>query len=77
MAGWYRKKYLVKRFGANEEDLTSVLELYKNLNINPILDKLYNSLIKENNVGKSLLRESGGTFSINKKSKMSDEEKTI
>ena len=47
-AGWYREKYLIKRFGVNGEDLTSVIKVYKNLKMNSILDELDAFLTKKN-----------------------------
>jgi len=69
-AGWHRKKYLEKRFGVNGDNLISILKLYKRLQINPILEKLYISLIKEKNVNINILHEAGQTFIINKNWKM-------
>ena len=48
-AGWYKKKYLVKQFRVNGDDLTSILELYKKLKINSISEELHAFLVKEQN----------------------------
>jgi len=48
-AGWYRKKYLVKKFRVNGDDLTSILELYKKLKINSISEQLNAFLVREQN----------------------------
>jgi len=48
-AGWYRKKYLVRQFRVNGDDLTSILELYKKLKINSISEELHAFLVREQN----------------------------
>jgi len=48
-AGWYRKKYLVKQFRVDGDDLTSILELYKKLKINSISEELHAFLVREQN----------------------------
>jgi len=48
-AGWYRKKYMVKQFRVNGDDLTSILELYKKLKINSISEELHAFLVREQN----------------------------
>ena len=63
-AGWYRKKYLVKRFRAKEEDITLVLELYKDSNINSISKNLFFFLIKDKNNKISFFHEAGKKFII-------------
>jgi tetratricopeptide (TPR) repeat protein len=63
-AAWYRKKYLLKRFRLNEEDLISILEVYKKLNINSILEDLYIFSIREKNNEISFLHEAGERFII-------------
>jgi len=65
-AGWYRKKYLVKRFRAKEEDITLALEVYKNLNMNSIIENLYFFLMKDKNNKISFFREAGKKFIISK-----------
>ncbi len=65
-AGWYRKEYLVKRFRAKEEDITLVLEVYKNLNMNFINENLYFFLMKDKNNKLSFFREAGEKFIISK-----------
>jgi len=72
-AGWYRKKYLIKRFGINGSDLTLALEKYKNLNITPILEDLYIFLMRKKNTNISLLREDGEKFIIFKNWEMATE----
>jgi len=72
-AGWYRKKYLVKRFIVKEEDVTLVLEVYKNLNINSIIKKLYFFLMKDKNNKISFFREAGERFIISKNWEMAVE----
>ena len=63
-AGWYRKKYLAKKFSMNKEDLISVLELYKSLNINSILEKLYIFSMREKNNEINFFREAADIFII-------------
>jgi len=63
-ASWYRKKYIVKKFGVDEEDLISILEVYKNLNIIPILEELYVFLMKEENNEITFFRDAGEIFII-------------
>jgi len=46
-AGWYREEYLIKYFGVKEKDFTSILEIYKQLKINSISEKLDAFLLKE------------------------------
>ncbi len=72
-ADWYRKKYLVKRFIVKEEDITLVLEVYKNLNINSIIEKLYFFLMKDKNNKISFFREAGEKFIISKNWEMAIE----
>jgi len=72
-AGWYRKKYLVKRFIVKEEDITLVLEVYKNLNMNSIIEKLYIFLMKDKNNKISFFREAGEKFIISKNWEMAVE----
>jgi len=72
-AGWYRKKYLVKRFIVKEEDVTLVLEVYKNLDINSIKEKLYIFLMKNKNNKISFFREAGEKFIISKNWEMAVE----
>lgn len=61
-AGWYRKKYLIKKFDVNGEDTISVLNVYKNLNINTILEKLYIFLIRGKKSEMLFLVEAGERF---------------
>ena len=61
-AGWHRKTYLAKKFGVRENDLKSVLEIYRNLEINSILEKLYVFLLNEKNYETAFLREAGDFF---------------
>ena len=72
-AGWYRKKYLVKRFRVKEEDITLVLELYKDSNINSISENLYFFLMKDKNNKISFFREAGEKFIISKNWEMAVE----
>lgn len=72
-AGWYRKKYLVKRFRVKEEDITLVLELYKDSNINSIIENLYFFLRKDKDNKISFFREAGGKFIIGKNWEMAVE----
>jgi len=72
-AGWYRKKYLVKRFIVKEEDITLVLEVYKNLDINSIKENLYIFLMKDKNNKISFFREAGEKFIISKNWEMAVE----
>ncbi len=72
-AGWYRKKYLVKRFRVKEEDITLVLELYKDSNINTITEKLYFFLRKDKDNKISFFREAGKKFIISKNWEMAVE----
>ncbi|NQT81097.1 MAG: tetratricopeptide repeat protein [Candidatus Aminicenantes bacterium] len=72
-AAWYRKRYLVKKFEVDGEDLSSVLEVYKNLNINSIKKKLYVFLIKKENNELNFLREAGENFISWKNWKMAAE----
>lgn len=72
-AGWYRKKYLVKRFRAKEEDITLVLKVYKDLDINSIIENLYFFLMKDKNNKISFFREAGEKFIIEKNWKMAVE----
>ncbi len=65
-AGWYRKEYLVKRFIAKEEDITLILELYKDSNINYIVENLYFFLRKIENNKISFFREAGEKLIIEK-----------
>jgi len=65
-AGWYRKKYLVKRFIVKEEDIALVLEVYKDLDINSIIEKLYFFLMKDKNNKISFFHEAGKKFIISK-----------
>lgn len=70
-AGWYRKKYLIKKFDANAKDMISVLNVYKNLNINTILEKLYIFLIRGKKSEMHFLVEAGERFIICENWKMS------
>jgi len=72
-AAWYRKEYLVKKFRVNEEDLISVLEVYKNLNINSILEELYIFLMKEEDNEITFFQEAGEIFVIRKNWRMAAE----
>lgn len=72
-AGWYRKKYLVKRFIVKEEDITLVLEVYKDLDINSISKNLYFFLMKGKNNKISFFREAGEKFIISKNWEMAVE----
>ncbi len=72
-AGLYRKKYLVKRFRVKEEDITLVLELYKDSNINSISENLYFFLMKDKNNKISFFREAGEKFIISKNWEMAVE----
>jgi len=72
-AGWYRKKYLVKRFIVKEEDIILALEVYKNLDINSIIENLYFFLMKYQNNKISLFREAGEKFIISKNWEMAVE----
>ena len=72
-AGWYRKKYLVKRFRLKEEDIILVLEVYKKLNLNSIKENLYIFLMKDKNNRISFFREAGEKFIISKNWKMAVE----
>lgn len=69
-AGWYGKKYFVKKFGINEKDLFSVLEFYKNLDINSIIEKLYIILIRQENNEVIFFFEAGEKFITRKNWKM-------
>ena len=72
-AGWYRKKYLVKRFRVKEEDITLVLEVYKDLDINSIIENLYFFLMKDKNNKISFFHEAGEKFIISKNWEMAFE----
>jgi len=61
-AGLYRKKYLVKRFKVKGEDLDLVLDVYKNLNINSLIEKLYVFLLSGKNYQIRFFREAGEEF---------------
>ena len=63
-AGLYRKKYLVHRFRKKEDDLALVLESYKDLNINSLLEKLYVFLLSGKNYKTSVFREAGEKFML-------------
>ncbi len=65
-AGWYRKEYLVKRFRVKEEDVTLVLEVYKDLDINSNSESLYFFLMKDKNNKISFFREAGEKLIIEK-----------
>jgi tetratricopeptide (TPR) repeat protein len=69
-AGWYRKIYIEKRFHVNKDELISILDLYKNLKLNSLSEKLYIFLMKENKIDVNFLREAGETFIIRKNWKM-------
>ncbi len=72
-AGWYRKKYLVKRFRVKEEDITLVLELYKDSSINYIVENLYFFLREIRNNKIKFFREAGEKFIIGKNWEMAVE----
>jgi tetratricopeptide (TPR) repeat protein len=72
-AGWYRKKYLEKKFEVDGEDLFSILEVYKNLNITSILEDLYIFLMKKENHENTFIREAGEIFMISKNWKMASQ----
>jgi len=61
-ASWYNERYLIKRYRINGEDLISLIDLYKKLNIKPTLEKLYTAIIKEKNLNPDFLSEAGATF---------------
>ncbi len=72
-AGLYRKKYLVKRFKVEGEDLDLVLDVYKNLNINSLIEKLYVFLLSGKNYQINFFHESGEKFIISKNWEMAVE----
>jgi len=64
-AGWYRKLYLERKFKVEIENLFSVLGLYKKLDVNSILEKLYISLLdSEKGSDIAFLQEAGEKFII-------------
>ena len=63
-AGWYRKKYLEKKFKIDGNDLNSVLNFYKNINTTSILKDLYTFLMNEGNQEPNFFREAGEKFLI-------------
>jgi len=71
-AAWYRKVYLRKKFRVDEEDLISVLEVYKDLNMSYI-EKLYIPLVREENNEIIFYREAGKLFGTRKNWKMAAE----
>jgi len=66
-AGWYRKIYLERKFEVEIENLFSVLGLYKDLDVNSIIEKLYiNLLDSEVRSDIASLQEAGEKFIIYK-----------
>lgn len=72
-AGWYRKKYLIKEFGVNGDNLFSVLGIYERLDLHMIQKKLYVFLTKEKSLEINFLRVAGKKLLIWKNWKIAAE----
>ena len=70
-AGWYRKIYLEKKFNGETANSFSIFNLYKKLDVNSILEKLYiHELEKKARSNVAFIYEAGERFIIYRNWKM-------
>ena len=65
-AALYREIYLKKRFNLDDNNLQSILDLYKKLDLHSTLEIIYTEMLKEEGNGLSFYREAGKTFMLRK-----------
>lgn len=61
-AGWYRERYLVRKFRIHEADIGSIINFYRESKLESILEKIFINAIKSNTLESNMLGEAGLLF---------------